>query len=191
MGYAVTVVGTSMFYSRSEKDTCMNKIIRISLSSISLLVLAACNLFGPANSVAGETSVVRLVVQTANGATTFSQAGQAITYNYVITNTGSSRLAGPVIVTDAPRGVACPEVATVGNGDAYLDLNETITCTALHSVTQADVNTGSLTNLATATVGGVNSNQTGVTLTLSAPQVSSVLTLTKTASPQTYGQLGT
>ncbi len=168
----------------------MNKIIRTSLSSIILLVLSACNIFGPPNPVAGETSVVRLNVQTQNGVSTFSTVGQVINYNYVVTNTGNSPLAGPVIVTDNPRQVTCPDVTTVGNGNIYLDLNETITCTASYSITQADITTGSVTNLATANVGGVNSNQSGVTLTYAATPASSVLTLTKTANPQTYGQVG-
>ena len=168
----------------------MKKIFRISLSAIILLVLSACNLFGTPNPVAGENSVVRLSVQTQNGVNTFSKAGDVINYNYVVTNTGSSRLAGPVIVNDPGRSPTCPDVTTVGNGDIYLDLNESITCAASYTTTQADVTTGSITNLATATVGGVVSNQTGITITLGSPQASTVLTLTKTASSQTYGQVG-
>jgi uncharacterized repeat protein (TIGR01451 family) len=152
-----------------------------------LLVLSACNLFGPP-SVIGTTPVVRLVVQTQNGATTFSQAGEVINYNYAITNTGSTPLAGPAIVSDLPRQVACPDMNTVGNKDNYLDLNETITCTSSYTISQSDFNTGSVTNVAIANVGGIASNQTGVTLTRSTP--SSTLVLTKTASSQTYGQAG-
>ncbi|HLO33966.1 MAG TPA: LysM peptidoglycan-binding domain-containing protein [Anaerolineales bacterium] len=168
----------------------MKKIFRISLSSIILLVLSACNLFGSPNPVAGETSVVRLSVQTQNGVSTFSKAGETIKYNYLVTNTGSAHLAGPVIVNDAPRAPTCPDLATVGNGDIYLDLNETVTCQGSYAITDSDVNTGSVTNLATALVGGVTSNQTGVTLALGVAQASSVLTLKKTASSQTYGKAG-
>jgi LysM repeat protein len=91
-------------------------------------------------------------------------------------------------VTDTPRQVSCPEINTIGNQDNYLDPNETITCTASYNVTDTDVSTGSVTSLATANVGGVASNQSGVTLTKAAP--TPVLTLTKTASSQTYGQVG-
>jgi uncharacterized repeat protein (TIGR01451 family) len=165
----------------------MNRFVRISLISITLLVLCACNLFGP-TTVTGTTPVVRLTVQTQNGATTFSQVGDVINYNYVITNTGATPLAGPAIVTDLPRQVTCPDMSTVGNKDNYLDLNETITCTAAYTISQSDINTGSVTNLAIANVGGIASNQTGITLTRSTP--SSTLILTKTASSQTYGQAG-
>jgi len=172
----------------------MKKIIHTSLSLFILLVFSGCNLFAPANSAIGEVSVVSLSVQAtnANGGSTFGAAGEVINYNYVVTNTGNSPLAGPVIVTDLPRAPTCPDVASVGNGDVYLNLNETITCTASYTVTQADVTTGSVTNVATASVGGVASNQSGVTLTYvaSTAQPSSVLTLTKTASSQTYSQVG-
>ncbi len=168
----------------------MKKLIRNSLSSIIVLLLSACNLFGPQTTIIGNTPVVKLTVQTQNGATTFSQAGEMITYNYVITNTGATPLAGPVIVVDASKLVTCPPVNTVGNQDNYLDLNETITCTAPYTISQADVTTASVTNVATATVGGVTSNQTGITVTLGAPQPSAILNLAKTSSSQTYGQVG-
>jgi LysM domain-containing protein len=168
----------------------MNKLIRNSLSPIFVFILSACNLFGPQTTIIGNTPVVKLTVQTQNGSTTFSQAGQVITYNYVVTNTGTSPLAGPVIVLDGTKQVTCPEVNTVGNLNNYLDLNETVTCSSSYTITQADVTTGSLTNVATATVGGVTSNQTGITLTLGSAQPSSVLKLTKTSSSQTYGKAG-
>ncbi|HEX9385846.1 MAG TPA: LysM peptidoglycan-binding domain-containing protein [Anaerolineales bacterium] len=168
----------------------MNRIIRNSLSSIIVLVLSACNLFGPQTTIIGNNPAVKLTVQTQNGATTFSQAGEIITYNYVITNTGATPLAGPVVVTDGSKLVTCPAVNTVGNKDNYLDTNETITCTAPYTISQADVTTGSVTNVATATLGGVASVQTGITLTLGAAQPSAILKLAKTSSSQTYGKAG-
>lgn len=168
----------------------MNKFIRNSLSSIIVLLLSACNLFGPQTTIIGNNPAVKLTVQTQNGATTFSQAGEIITYNYVITNTGATPLAGPVVVTDGSKLVTCPAVNTVGNKDNYLDTNETITCTAPYTISQTDVTTASVTNVATATLGGGTSAQTGITLTLGAAQPSSVLKLAKTSSSQTYGKAG-
>jgi hypothetical protein len=165
----------------------MNKFIRNSLSSIILLVLSACNLFSPPSAAVFENSVLRLTVQTQGNVTTFSKAGDAITYQYVITNTGTTRLAGPVVVTDNPRQAVCPGLNTVGNGDNFLDQNETITCAASYAVTPADETAGVLINVARATAGGVTSNQSGLTLTKGAPQPSSTLKLAKTASSQTYG----
>lgn len=166
----------------------MNKIIRNSLSSLIVLVLSACNLFGSPTAAVFDTSVLRLTVQTQNNVTTFSQAGVIINFQYVLTNTGTPPLAGPVLVTDSPRQVACPGLNTVGNQDNYLDQNETITCMAAYSVTASDVTTGTIVSNATATAGTVASNQATFTLTLGAtPQPSSVLKLAKSASSQTYG----
>lgn len=166
----------------------MNKTIRNSLSLILLLALSACNLFGPPSAAVFDNSVLRLTVQTQNNVSTFSQAGEIINFQYVITNTGTPPLAGPVIVTDSPRQVACPGLNTVGNLDNYLDQNETVTCLAAYSVTQSDVTTGTIVSNATATAGNVSSNQATLTLTLgAAPPPSNILRLTKTASSQTYG----
>ena len=165
----------------------MKTISRNFLSLLLLLALAACNLGGAANPAVFQNPALRLTVQTQNNVTTYSQVGEIINYQYVITNTGTTPLAGPVIVNDSPRVPACPGLNTVGNQDNYLDQNETVTCIAAYSVTESDVNTGSITNVATATAGSSTSNQTGITLTRGTPQPSGALTLAKTASTQTYG----
>lgn len=165
----------------------MNTTIRTFLSLLVLLALTACNLGGSANPAVFGDPVLRLTVQTQNNATTFNQVGEVINYQYVITNSGTTPLAGPVIVNDSPRLPACPGLNTVGNQDNYLDQNETITCLAAYSVTQADVDAGSITNVATAMAGNTTSNQTGITLTRGPAAPSNVLRLTKTASSQTYG----
>jgi uncharacterized repeat protein (TIGR01451 family) len=166
----------------------MNKLIRNSLSSIILLVLTACNLGGTPNPALFENSVLRMNVRVENDVTTFNRAGDEINIRYRITNTGTSKLAEPVIVTDPPRQVNCPSLTTVGNQDIYLDLDETVVCRASYIVTPSDEATGSITILASATVGATTSNQGRLTLTRGpAPQPSSVLSLTKSSSSQTYG----
>jgi LysM repeat protein len=161
-------------------------------SVIILLIIAACNLFGPPAAAVPGTSVVRLTVGMQGGVNTFSRAGEVVTYQYTVMNTGSGQLAGPVIINDGPRQAVCPNVNTIGDLDPYLDLNETITCSAAYTISEADFNAGSITNVATATVGGIISNQSGVTLTRATvtAQPSAALTLAKTSSSQTYGQVG-
>ena len=165
----------------------MNQTIRNSLSSILLLVLSACNLFGPPNPAVFENSVLRLTAQAQNNVTTFSRAGETINFQYGVMNTGTPRLAGPVIVTDNPRQVVCPGLNTVGNGDIYLDQNETIICTASYTTTPADEAAGVVNVVASATANGITSNQATFKLTRGQPPVSNTLKIAKTASSQTYG----
>ena len=170
----------------------MNRIMRSSFSVLILLIIAACNLFGPPAAAVPGQSVVRLTVGMQGGINSFSRAGEVVTYQYTVMNTGSGQLAGPVIISDGSRQALCPNVNTVGDLDPYLDLNEQITCSASYTISEADFNTGSVTNVATATVGGIISNASGVTLTraTATPQPSVVLKLAKTSSSQTYGQVG-
>jgi hypothetical protein len=160
----------------------MNKFIRTFWPFTLLLVLSAC-FPTPAPTQPVIPGSLKLEVRTQNGATTFSRVGEPISYLYVVHNSTSSPLQGPVTITDGTRQVVCPALNTVGNLNDTLDVEEEIVCPYQYAITESDFNTGSVTNLATATVGGVTSNQDGITLTRAQ---SSVLTLAKTASPTTY-----
>ena len=84
-------------------------------------------------------------------------------------------------------GATCPEVNTVGNKDTALDLNEMLVCTSAYTITQADLDKGSVTTIAMATVNGINSNQVTTTVATVPPVI---LKLTKTANPVTYDHVG-
>jgi hypothetical protein len=113
---------------------------------------------------------------------TYDSVGDVIGYSYLVTNSGNVSLAGPVTVTDdKATDEACPNVNTVGNLDGFLDPGESITCTASYTITQADLNAGSVTNTAQAHAGGTDSNtDTETVLLFQSPS----LTLVKTATPQ-------
>jgi hypothetical protein len=97
--------------------------------------------------------------------TSFSKIGDVLHYTYVVTNTGNPSRLGPLTITDNKiPAVSCPPVTSVGNGDNYLNRNESITCTGSYKLTAFDVNAGLVTNSATATIGGVNSAQDSVTV---------------------------
>ena len=77
--------------------------------------------------------------------TTVTAANQAVTYSFLVTNTGNVTL-GSITVTDPLAGlgaISCP-VSSLAPAAAT-------TCTATRSTSQADVNAGSITNTATVT----------------------------------------
>lgn len=173
----------------------MGKIIRYSLVPIIvILTLYACSLTrkptptppdNPSNIIAA--SVVLLNKQATNGANVFNAVGQIINYSYVVTNTGTAPLAGPVTIIDDKVAAICPNVNTVGNLNDNLDQNESITCASAYTITQADLNAGSVTNNATAKVGGIDSLRVSLTVKMTENKV---LQLTKSANPTTYNQVG-
>ncbi|AJR18835.1 DUF7507 domain-containing protein [Pimelobacter simplex] len=79
---------------------------------------------------------------------TIAQAGETVTYSFVVTNTGNVTLHDVAIAegafsgTGALSAIRCPETRLVPG--------ERTTCTATYEVTQDDVDAGSITNTATA-----------------------------------------
>ena len=80
-------------------------------------------------------------------AATYSFVGEVVGYQYTVTNSGNVTISGPVAVSDdnddEPMGVSCPGGNLAPGGS--------IVCTAQRTVAQSDLDTGSITNTATAT----------------------------------------
>ncbi len=117
------------------------------------------------------------IIKTASPAT-YSAAGQQITYTYTITNTGNTNLT-PLITDDKISGISVmPE--TIAPTD-------TATGTATYTITQADIDTGFVTNIAFATSGTTVSNTAMATVNaINSP----ALSITKTASPTSVSAAG-
>jgi hypothetical protein len=82
----------------------------------------------------------------------FDTVGQIISYTFAVTNTGTLPISGPIVIDDdVASDESCPALTTVGNGNDTLDPGETINCTASHTISVTDLNTGFVTNTATAT----------------------------------------
>jgi uncharacterized repeat protein (TIGR01451 family) len=79
-----------------------------------------------------------------NPATTL---GAVITYTYTVTNTGNVTLT-PSITDSVVTGITCTDPTPAVPG---LAPGETMTCTGSHTVTQVDLDNGSITNQATTT----------------------------------------
>ena len=121
-----------------------------------------------------------LVLTKSADPSTYDSVGDVINYSYVVTNNSTtSTLAGPVTVTDDKVIVTCP----LGNIAPLASK----TCTASHTITQADLDSGSILNTATAHAGGIDSNIDQATVT--AIQTKS-LSIVKSATPLTYDSVG-
>ncbi|MER5645461.1 hypothetical protein [Streptosporangium sp. NPDC002524] len=135
-----------------------------------------------------EASALTLVKSVAPA--TVSVAGQTVTYSYLITNTGNVTLTGVSAADTAFSGTGTPAVITCPV--TTLAPQASTTCTGTYTVTQADVNTGSIVNTAVAT----GTPPTGPAIT-SAPSTATVtattvstLTLLKTVAPATATAAG-
>ncbi|MBK8623008.1 MAG: DUF11 domain-containing protein [Saprospiraceae bacterium] len=114
--------------------------------------------------------------------TTYTTAGQAVDYTFVVTNTGNVTL-NNVEVSDPLFGLNFGSVTLAPNGQ------ETFTYT--YTVTQAAIDSGSVVNLATTTALDTNgdpvSDNDGETITaIQTPSIS----LNKSAFPTTYNTAG-
>ena len=164
----------------------------ISLVIFTALVLSACTINNPPtttnpnpNPVLPELALELTV--SADTTVTFNAINQVITYSYQIKNAGSQSLVGVVSLTDNKAITTCQDVNTVGNADANFDPSEVIPCTGTYSITQADLDAGSVANSATATVGGTTSNVASFPVNMAQNRA---LTLSKAAAPTTYAQVG-
>jgi uncharacterized repeat protein (TIGR01451 family) len=104
---------------------------------------------------------------------TYDHVGELITYTYTVTNTGNVTLAGPLTVNDDKLLTAsCPSTATLAPGAS-------IVCTVSHAIVQADLDAGSITNTASATIGVITSPPDSATVTAT---LTPILTVTKSSA---------
>lgn len=103
----------------------------------------------PAVLTLTSTSLPALVLSTTANRTSFDAAGQEISYSFTVANPGNVTLAGVQITGteftgtgDAPT-ITCPVDGEFAPGGE-------VTCTATYVVTQADVDSGTLTHAAVA-----------------------------------------
>jgi uncharacterized repeat protein (TIGR01451 family) len=124
--------------------------------------------------------------------TTLTAAGQVLHYSFLVTNVGNLTLTNIGIVETMFSGSGTGPVATCPVGAASLAPAATVTCTATYTTTQADVESGNVTN--TATAHGSSLPGPGVISPPSSARVPNVpvasLSVVKSASPLTITKAG-
>ena len=124
------------------------------------------------------------------GATTFTAVGQVITYDYLVRNIGSVDISNVAVSDNRIGAVTCSPTTlpkTAAGGTAA-----TAICSATYTVTQADFDARTLTNIASAT-GRPSFGVLGVltdTVTLTGPALAPAMTLAKTATPSSFSTVG-
>lgn len=109
------------------------------------------------------------------------EIGDTVPYQFVVTNAGTSTLTNVTVDDPKISGITCPRTTLTARGTP----NSTMTCTASHTLTGAEVSGGKFVNTAKArgTSGGgaVTSNESKV----SVPVSGGILHLSKKASAKT------
>jgi Flp pilus assembly protein TadG len=133
----------------------------------------------PASATIIATQNPRLNLQKAPSPLVAFTQGQLVNYTYTLNNTGNVTLNGPFSVTDD----VLPSVNCSGAASS-LAPGASTTCTASHSITNADINAGFVTNYAIASCSQAISNLASATV------ITKPLVLSISASPDTANAIG-
>ena len=118
----------------------------------------------------------------------FANVNDQITYEYTVTNTGNTSITSPISITDNlidPADLSCP--ALPAGGLSPVAPNNTIICTGVYTVTQADLDRGTVTNLASATDGTTTSPTVSETIPDGSP---AALTIVKSTTNPPFTAVG-
>ncbi|MCU1529558.1 MAG: hypothetical protein JWP75_3321, partial [Frondihabitans sp.] len=100
-------------------------------------------------TITTDRSAALTLVKSADRSTV-SAVGDTISYTFLITNTGTVTLSAPSVTETSFSGSGTAPVVDCGIG-VSLAPTQAATCTATYDVTQADLDSGSIVNTATAT----------------------------------------
>jgi large repetitive protein len=167
-------------YTVTQADVNAGKITNVASGAITLggtPISASDDVVVPGPAPVPAITLVKSIT----AGSPYTAANQTVSYNYVVTNSGNITLTAPISVADNKiPAVACPGLPVGG-----LVPGAAITCTGTYSVVQADLDNGSVTNTASASltqpvVPANPGDPTSVVVT--SPQVSKTATATQTSS---------
>jgi len=100
-----------------------------------------------------------ITIEKTAAAGTFDSVGDVIHYSILVSNSGDVNLTNVVVTDPKVTSLSCPATT--------LAVGRNMTCTAVHSITQEDLDAGSYTNTASATSDQVGPVTDSVTVTMS------------------------
>ncbi|MGO9959806.1 MAG: hypothetical protein ACLP50_28170, partial [Solirubrobacteraceae bacterium] len=139
----------------------------------------------PSNSSTDTDGLSALKLAKSTTATGYSAAGQTITYDYRVTNTGTTTISSIALADNKLPAVSCPQNSLAAGASQ--------TCSGVYTTTQPDVDGGSVTNTATASGSDpysstVSSNSSTVTVAESG--ATSSLSLVKSTATSAFSKAG-
>ena len=115
-------------------------------------------------------------------AESFSVVGDEITYTYALTNTGNTILGPSQFFIDDDK-INGGNPFDCGAAATTLEMNGTVTCTAVYTVLPGDLESGSITNSAFGQVGELTSPTRQVTVTYIPPATTTTIPIATTTIP--------
>ncbi len=137
------------------------------------------------NSSTDTDGLSSLSVVKSSTSTGYSAAGQTINYSYLVTDIGTTTLTSVGVSDNLVATVSCPQ-SSLASGAAE-------TCTGSYETTQSDVDTGSVTNIATAmATDPAGNNVTSAQSTKSVDESGATysLSLTKSTTTSAFSKAG-
>jgi hypothetical protein len=135
-----------MFMAANSQLTCFYDIVVQNAGSLPLVNTASTTWDSGGGDTKSNTSTVNfpaMTLQKSSSTTLVTGPGQVVPYSYVVTNTGTSVLTGVSLSDDnTDAAPSCPA--------SSLAVGASMTCTASHTVTQTEVDSGSVSNTSTA-----------------------------------------
>jgi len=129
------------------------------------------------------------LIKTANPASVNS-TGQIVTYTFRVENVGNVTLSAVDVIDNLVGAIDC------GTFDGILSPGEWVECTATYQVVQADINAGSIVNIATTTgtppgdLEDVTDEDAEVVEVVLGPDDDASITIIKTANPRQVSEAG-
>ncbi len=165
-------------------------------------LLAACNIGSTATEVPADSQLLvveatptltladKVAIELTSQVDTsiqYNTVGQIVKFKFTIKMVKNDSTDVPPNITFTGALPLCPAITTIGNLNDRFDTGETMDCSLDYPLTQADLDKASVSLPVTVNVYSVNSN----TVTASVATIpSKLLTLTKTADPASYYQVG-
>ncbi|MCL2482151.1 MAG: hypothetical protein FWF43_01790, partial [Propionibacteriaceae bacterium] len=146
------------------------------------------NVSAPSNTVTLTTRPDPQIKLQKVGSTPYLVADQPVTYTYTVTNPGNETLYNVQVADDATSFTGSGQLSPLTCSGTSVGPGGSVICTAQYTVTQDDVDQGTVSNTATATAVGPNGETplpSSSTYTMTVYQANPQLTLTKAANMTT------